>query len=619
MHPSVLSLTAASALLFTLEANELILEPIVVSATKTEQPLSQVSADVGIITAQELEERHFTSLGEALSTLGGINMTQSGGLGNQSAIYLRGLANKYTLVLIDGIRVNDPSNFDGALFDQISLSDIERIEVIKGAQSGVWGADAAAGVINIITKTAKPHHVAAYAEAGSYNTRKTGASLSHATDKADFKIGFDRVMTDGFSAAEPKRSSPLYGERFDSLGWERDGYAATTVQGKAGINLSNNDRIELSHRHLSSHVEFDSSGADQPLAVVSSPWGNSYYANDFTQRFTKASYSHTFVRGSIDLYAQRSDFKRSYYGGYEGKTDEGGLNGTFQYAPGASVTAGAVWQNFDVGNVAGSSVSKDYTGKGVFVSNTNLFNGGRTLLSETLRTDDYTIFGSKTTGKIGVRQNLTGDLSLSANYGTAYKVPSLSDIYPPSSWWMSANTDLKPETIRSYDVTATYGNASLTYFHSAIENMIAINSTYTQMINLTGTSTLHGVEASLRHNFGDSVSLYGAYTRLLSEDATGKDLPRRPGETLYTSLDWHLNERLRAGVNAQYIGTRYDNAAQTVSTGNYAVFGGVLNYALSTKVDLYAKLDNLFNRYYQTVDGYATAGFSGYFGVKIDY
>jgi vitamin B12 transporter len=607
MFKNTLSLVASATLVASLGAETLSIEPIVVSATKTEQSLKETTSNIDIITSEELEERHYSSVIEALNTLSGIDFTQSGGIGQQSSLFIRGFSNKYTLVLIDGIRANDPSNFDGAFLDQITLSDIERIEVIKGAQSGIWGADADAGVINIITKKAEPHHTTAYTEVGSYGTKKFGAILSHVMNKGDIKIGFDRLLTDGFSAAEPKKSSSFYGTRYDDLGWERDSYSSTTVHIKGGINLTDNDRIELSHRYVSSQVEFDNTGID-----------NTTNTNSFTQTFSKVSYSHTDKRNTIQAYADRSNFKREYYGGYMGNTDEIGLIDTLKYNETGTLVAGVSWQKFNVDDVAGSSIGKNYIAQALFASNTNLFNNKSTILTETIRYDNYSIFGSKSTGKIGVKHNI-GEASVSANYGTAYKAPSLTDIYPPSSWWMVYNTDLKSEDIHSFDITGTYKKFSLTYFYNTIKNMITIKDDYSQMINISGTSIIQGYEAKIKQSIGDSILITGAYTRLHAADASGKELARRPHDSVKASADWYTSDKLHLGLNSQYIGTRYDNAIQTVETGNYAVFGGVVNYAINKNIDLYAKFDNILDRYYQTVDGYATAGRSGYIGLKVNY
>lgn len=612
MFKHTLSLVASAALVASLEANTLKLEPIVVSASKSEQSLKNVTADIDVITAQEIEERHYASLIEALNSLSGISFTQSGGIGQQSSLYVRGFANNYTLILIDGVRMNDPTNFTGAFLDQIALSDVQQIEIVKGAQSGIWGADAAAGVINIITQKAKPHHIDAYLESGSYGTRKMGTTLSHVFEGGDIKLGFDRLIIEGFSAAEPKKSNALYGHRYNELGWESDPYSSTTLHAKGGWNFSDNDRLEWSHRYVVTSQHFDNSGAD---SLTNS--------NRFTQRFNKLSYSHKSDRNDIQAYGGRSDFERSYYGGYRGNTDEVGLKDTIAYQENGSLTGGLSWQRFVVDRAAGTLIDNSYVGRAVFASNTNVFNNRTTIVTETIRYDDYSLFGSKITGKMGVKQMLD-EGSVGINYGTAYQAPAITQIFNP---YGAANLDLKPENICSFDATGTYKNVSLTYFYNTIEDMISwydptpsnfFNSDayYT---NADGKTLLQGYEAKGSYSIGDVLVLGASYSKLYTKSTNGKLLPGRAHESLKMTTDWYPSSSLHVGINAQYIGQRYNDTANTIETGDYAIFGTVLNYALTSNVDLYAKIDNMFDRYYQNVDGYATAGRSGYFGVKIDY
>ncbi len=149
MAKHTFSLAASAVLVASLGAQEITLDPIVVSASKTEQSLRNITANVDILSSDELEEQHVTTVAEALEALGGITLTQSGGVGTLQSLFMRGMDTNRILVLIDGVRYQDPSNTSGASFAHLLVSNIEQIEVIKGAQSGVWGADASAGVINI--------------------------------------------------------------------------------------------------------------------------------------------------------------------------------------------------------------------------------------------------------------------------------------------------------------------------------------------------------------------------------------------------------------------------------------------------------------------------------------
>ena len=158
------------------------------SATKSEEKLKNVTANVDVITAEDIESRKFKTVAEALQTIAGIQVSSSGGIGQQTSLFLRGMDSKKTLVLIDGIRYNDPSG-NGANFEHLMINDIDRIEVIKGAQSSIWGADASAGVINIITKSSQDGtHGNATIEYGRYNSKTAKANISHKNEKNKCKL-----------------------------------------------------------------------------------------------------------------------------------------------------------------------------------------------------------------------------------------------------------------------------------------------------------------------------------------------------------------------------------------------------------------------------------------------
>ena len=155
------------------------------SATKSEEKLKNVTANVDVITAEDIESRKFKTVIEALNSLSGVSISSNGGIGQTSSVYLRGMDSNRTLILIDGVRYNDITTPKGsANIEHLMINDVERIEVIKGAQSSIWGADASAGVINIITKSAKDGtHGNATVEYGKYNSKTTKANISHKNEK----------------------------------------------------------------------------------------------------------------------------------------------------------------------------------------------------------------------------------------------------------------------------------------------------------------------------------------------------------------------------------------------------------------------------------------------------
>jgi len=222
----------------------------VYTASKSLVSATNVTDNVSIITSEELSLKGISTVVEALSMIPGVSFTANGGMGKSSSLSIQGMGNKYTLLMVDGVRYNDPSNTSGADFSHLLIQDIERIEVIKGAQSGVWGADAAAGVVNIITKKAQNGtHASAGVEVGSYGYKSMNTSISHKTDKFDVMLTVQRVLEDGFSAYAP------HGEDIDRF--EDDPYRNTTMNLKTGYWIDEHNRIEAGYHDINAFNHYD--------------------------------------------------------------------------------------------------------------------------------------------------------------------------------------------------------------------------------------------------------------------------------------------------------------------------------------------------------------------------
>ncbi|MGZ5207953.1 MAG: TonB-dependent receptor, partial [Sulfuricurvum sp.] len=276
------SLVACATLVASLAADTLTIDPIVVSATKTEQSLKETTANIDVITSEELEEKHITSVIDALRTFTSISIAQSGGLGQQASFYQRGFKTENTVVMIDGIRYNDPTSIGGvAQLEHLMVNNIERIEIINGAQSGVWGANAAAGVINIITKKATEKlSLGGNLEYGSYATTKIAADISQKIGALSYYVGVNQLKSDGFSAQTPKGQNPE--------DYEADGYKNQTVNAKLGYDLTSSDTLFGQFTFIDAKVQYD--GID-PLTYA--PLPNST-ANEIHQinRLGNIGYTH---------------------------------------------------------------------------------------------------------------------------------------------------------------------------------------------------------------------------------------------------------------------------------------------------------------------------------------
>ena len=613
-----LSLLTTLLLNSNLIADEQLADITVTSATKTPQKLSEVTSNVNVITAQEIEERHYTTVTEALNSLPSISINQNGGKGQTSAIRLRGFDNQKLLVIIDGVRYNDISSSSGAAFEHLMASDIERIEVLKGAQSGIWGADAAAGVISIITKGAKKGvNFHASQEFGSFNSSTTNVGASYKNDDFYLKASQNRVNTQGFTAQAPKNQ--------DLNQFEDDGYKNSSTNIKAGFTITPTNKIELSHNIIDSDTDYDQSVSDgvYPNSVLNrTKSANSEASSKNKTTLSSINFNHIDSFNEVNIYAKKSKFKREYPQDftklYEGEVKEYGLTSKIPYLNESFLLLGGDYKKFE----DKGSINKSFTNKALFLTNNNKFTGllnGKTILTQSLRYDQYNTFKNKTTGKIGVKQTFGAieGLSTSANYGTAYNVPSSFQLYS-----LYGNPNMKPEITKGYDVTLAYKDISFTYFNNRIEDLIDYDSATNKYANIDGKSTFKGYEVAYNTTLGDSTALSLGYSKLDAQDKDKQDLIRRPEQSVKFALDYYGIEDLHLGLNGEYIGKRKDTDFATyteVETGKYTIANFTANYEVDQHMSLYGKVDNLTDKEYQTVYGYATSPRAVYAGMKLTY
>jgi vitamin B12 transporter len=614
MTKTTLSLLTATLLLSTQTfADAIELETITVTtANKTAQTLADITSNIDVITAEDIEERGFSTVVEALSSLSGISSTAYGGWGQTSSVYIRGMHTKKTLVMIDGIRYNDITSPSGAEFAHLMLSDIAQIEVVKGAQSGIWGADATAGVINIISKKAKEGSSGSvYIEAGSFNSKKYGVTLSHQSKDYSLKVSHNVIETDGFTAQAPK------GEAIDSF--EDDAYKNQTTNIQFALNINEQNKIEISHTQIDAKGDYDDFNAPNSLATSSTQ-----------NSFTSINFNHVDSFNTLNIFAKRSKFERKLKtefsnDPFEGTMEKIGFNSKIPYGEGQFVLLGAEYKRFE----QEGSIAKDFDNSGLFITNHNIFSGimgGKTILSESLRFDKYITFDNTFTGKIGLKHihEAIEGLVTSINYGTAYTVPTLYQLYAPAeSWGAVGNENLQPETTKSFDISIAYKDFSLTYFKNTIDNLIEYTSGYN---NVEGESKIDGIEASYAYTFSDNLLVNINYTKLFNaEDKEGKTLLRRAKETLNASIDYYGISKLHLGINASYIGKRRDiifnpdYSTSEAQTGKYTLVNFTADYQITDSMQVYGKVENLTDELYQSVYGYATSPRGFYMGIRAKF
>ena len=519
---------------------------------------------------------------------------------------------KYVLVLIDGVRVNDPSNPGGyAALERLSLADVKQIEIIKGAQSGVWGADAAGGVINIVTRgTRRGFHADGELMGGSYTTQKGALSLSYATDRYDLKAGFDGTKSDGFP--------PTVTSDFDARDIERTYYA------QAGVNLGESTRVEGNYRKITSDTQYQAFDY-----ATFTPYKAHTTADE---DFYTARLMHSWEAFDVTLYGNGSDFTRKYYettpSKYVGHEYEGGLKGAWHYAQG-QVDVGYVYRESKMDEIAGATVNESMKDNGLYASLVHRMLQEKMVVNLAFRFDNYDAYDDKATGKVGFKYFLPwGEGAyVGANVGNGYRVPTLFERFGYQGWFVAGNPDLQPEDVTSYDATLALYGVSATYFYNDITNLITglydPTTFQTRYVNVDGTSTVQGVDLRYRKAFeAIRTTLDLGYTYTDAKDAQKRRLLKRPRHSATAGVTFRPTETFSANVNAEYAADYLDvdfNTYATKQMGEYIVWNAVFNYGLADKGGVYLKLNNIFDEKYQLADGYNTEGQSVYVGWRFHY
>jgi len=272
--------------------------------------------------------------------------------------------------------------------------------------------------------------------------------------------------------------------------------------------------------------------------------------------------------------------------------------------------------------VSNTSSDRDNTNNYLYLTNSNKFDN--TVLTQSIRYDNFDNFDNKLTGKVGIKHNFLKDTYISSNFGTAYNVPNIVQELNP---WGAPNSDLNPENSYSTDISLGYKDLKVTYFYQKVKDLIDwydpdgyMGATVGIYKNLDGKSTFKGIEIEYSKEVIKNTLLTLNYTQLSAKNEAGEYLARRPMQTAKFGIDYYGITHLHIGLNGEYIGTKYEKTnKQGQQTGRYTIAHLNLNYDLTKDIKLYGKIENLTNKYYQSVDGYATSPRAFYAGIKYSF
>ncbi|MBI3805441.1 MAG: TonB-dependent receptor [Nitrospirae bacterium] len=590
--------------------------PVVVTATLTEVPLRESAASVTIIDQKTIEEKHLITVADALREVPGLDVVAQGGLGATTSVFTRGTNSAHTLVLIDGVPVNNPTSgaFD---FSDLTVDNIERIEVIRGPQSTLYGSDAIGGVIQIFTKKGQgPPTTSLSVEAGAYHTFRENAGVSGSTERFDYSLSAGRIDSRGFSRADRRAGNA-----------EDDGYENTTLSTRLGFDLTEKTRIEWTARYT--HSESDLDGCD-PVTFVC-PVDIPNFVQKDRLWVTALGLTTTLVDG----------WKQHLKMGYD--TDQLRLSDpdpadVFNNAKFDTSRKWLDWRHDlavsrqDLVTVGYEYQSQQGKSEGSFdeatVNNAfyafNQFRPLPFILNLGLRYDHNNRYGDATTYKIETAYLIDATQSkVRAAYGTGFHGPTINDLFFPNF----SNPNLDPERSRSVEVGFEQSlsnervHLNVTYFQNRIRDLIVFVFDPTTFIGApenVARAKINGWEFEVSAKPIERVLLSANYTLMNTEDEeTGAELVRRPRHKASGSLTVRPIDPLRLVLQVLYVGKRFD--VGQIPMSDYTVANLAGTYTLNKNVALFARLENLSNRQYQEVTGYGTAGRSGYGGVKVTF
>ena len=602
------------------------LPEVVVTASRIPVPSAAVGSAATVIDGDDIDARQDRTVGEVLREVPGVAVSRSGGAGALTQVRIRGAEANQTLVLIDGIEVNDPSGGSEFDFGDLLAGGIERVEVLRGPQSALWGSDAIGGVVNVVTRRGRgAPEISAEAEAGSFGTARGAASFRAGGDRYHAAVHAAGLRTDGISAASEKRGNG-----------ERDGHRNRTVHVKAGVSPTPNASLDLVGRWTDAEVETDGfvfgvglADTDERTSAV-----RRYHRGSVTLSTLDGRWTHEAGAGLTD--SRRKYFKDGAATSvFEGEKRKFDYQTNLRFGAGGAEHALTLAAEREEESMFSASVDRDISHTG-YAAEYRLDLLDSIHLSVAGRRDDTALFDDTDTYRVTVAyEHRPSGTRLHASRGEGVKNPTIFELFgsiPSSFGSFRGNPDLSPETAAGWDAgieqSLPGGEAILdvTYFETDVENLIEFHTLpdfSSTVVNRPGASRTYGVEFAGTWRAAADLTLSGAYTWSVGRDANGKELVRRPKHVASLNADYAFDVRDRPGrvnVGVDFHGERTDtDYPATVRLGSFTLLKIVAGWRIRPGVEIYARGENLLDREYEEVLGYGAPGRAIHGGVRATF
>ncbi len=608
------------------------LSEVVVSATRTPTSTLELASSITVIDSAEIEQKKKINVLELLKTEYGLSIVQQGAFGSFANVFTRGANPGHTLILMDGIEINMPNDPGGSFdFGNLPVDNIERIEILRGPQSTLYGSDALAGVINIISKKGiGSSKFFLSTEGGSYNSYKGSAGINGSYDFLNYSITLSRFKTDGFSSASEETGNK-----------EKDGSSSYHVASRIGAGITEDFDINFIFRFTKADVDYDQFGGqfgDDPTYIfkleesVFRTEGRYFAFNGLWEQTLGVSLFRNVRKYSNDAFVY--DASRAFYDGRKLKID---WQNNFYLANTNTITLGAETEKeeaateyyvfseiFPFQSVLPSSNS---TTAGVYLQ--DQFRIGNFFGTAGIRYDTHQKFGSSVTYRLTPAFFFRDSgIKLKATVGTGFKAPSLYYLFDPAY----GNPDLDPEKsfgwdagIEQYFTNSTIG---LTYFRNFFDDLFGFDDNF-KTINIDKAES-SGIEFYFTSTPFKEFQLKANFTytdiKNKSDNSPDKDKPliRRPNVKITLNMNYDFQEKANMNCEIIFVSRRDDLdfsffPAVRVKLQSYTLVNLSASYQFFEFLQIYGRIENLFDTKYEEVLGYTTPGLSGYGGIKIGF
>ncbi len=611
-------------------------DEVVTSATKTPVPVSHLTSAVEVITGEEMQKQKMKTVADALRLAQGLAVFSSGGPGTTTDVRIRGGGVNQTLVLIDGAIVNS-ATLGSYNFANLTTDNIERVEILRGAQSMLWGSDAMGGVINIVTKKGTGGvNASSFFEYGSFNSIREGAQVTGKKGIVDFSMDLSRWDFAGFSAADSRLGAT-----------ERDSFRNWTASSRLGVELPKDGRLEFNFRWMDGSTSIDN--VTTPADVFNSKnksqqfvFGGSYdqaITKWWNQKLTlaRAQESAPFWPGNLQRNLVTNTVSVPFGSPNTTQTLSNRLEWqhNVQVADPLLLTFGYQFreQQGENDTLATRIVSSN---AGFAQAQLNLWD--RLFGTAGIRQDNYNVFGEATTYRVtGGYLHKETDTKLRTSYGTGFRAPSINELYFANF----GNPNLKAEKSQSFDVGVDQHlferrlKLSGGYFWNRYRDQIVTTfdpvvcapfSTFGFCPLNVGSSSTKGFEASFAYKqalnlpFVKAFDLQGQYTNTMTRDlSNGARLPRQPVDQWSLQAGYQPIEPVYLVLTGRFVGSRFNTTRDRQGMQAFDVWNLTANYTVTKHFEAYVRADNLFNQRYQEILNAGTPVRSIYFGVRVNY